>query len=63
MTHVNALAGGTRPTAITGFAPTYHWLMVLTSSQELNISTGTVASGFSRNLADHSLPTRRCYGT
>jgi hypothetical protein len=41
MTFVNALADGTRPNAITGFQPTYHWPMVLTGTQELNISTYT----------------------
>jgi hypothetical protein len=38
MTHVNALADGTRPTAIAGFSPTYHWPMTMTGSQELNIA-------------------------
>lgn len=41
MTHVNALADGTRPGAITGFAPTYHWPMVLAGTQELNVSNST----------------------
>jgi hypothetical protein len=38
MTHVNALADGTRPGAISGFSPTYHWPMVLTGNQELNVA-------------------------